>query len=85
MSAGASVASTIGTVGADRHHGLMQLARLAATSADIAATRSRLAKRRFIAQTIAASEPQEIELVVTFLSGSLRQRRNAAPASAGRR
>ncbi len=53
----------------------MQLARLAATSADIAATRSRLAKRRFIAQTIAASEPQEIELVVTFLSGSLRQRR----------
>ena len=53
----------------------MQLARLAAASADIAGTRSRLAKRRFIAQTIAAAEPAEIELVVTYLSGSLRQRR----------
>ena len=63
------------TVGADRHHGLMQLARLAAASADIAGTRSRLAKRRFIAQTITAAEPVEVELVVTYLSGSLRQRR----------
>ena len=53
----------------------MQLARLAATSADIAGTRSRLAKRRFIATTIAAADPAEIELVVTYLSGSLRQRR----------
>jgi len=53
----------------------MQLARLAATSADIAGTRSRLAKRRFIAATIAAADPAEIELVVTYLSGSLRQRR----------
>ena len=53
----------------------MQLARLAATSTDIAGTRSRLAKRRFIATTIAAADPAEIELVVTYLSGSLRQRR----------
>ena len=53
----------------------MQLARLAATSTDIAGTRSRLAKRRFIATTIAEADPAEIELVVTYLSGSLRQRR----------
>jgi DNA ligase 1 len=53
----------------------MQLARLAAASADIAGTRSRLAKRHFIATTIAAADPAEIELVVTYLSGSLRQRR----------
>jgi len=53
----------------------MQLAHLAATSAEIAATRSRIAKRGFIARTIVAAEPDEIELVVTYLSGRLRQRR----------
>lgn len=67
----------------------MLFARLAATSADVAATRSRLAKRAFIAAAIRetasapapssspgeATGPSDISLVVTYLSGSLRQRR----------
>ena len=61
----------------------MLLSRLVETSAEVAATRSRLAKRKALAGCIAEaggearSEPggQEIELVVTFLSGTLRQRR----------
>ena len=42
---------------------------LAATSAAVGATRSRLAKRALLATTIRAAEPDEIELVVTYLSG----------------
>ena len=64
----------------------MLIAHLAATSADVAATPSRLAKRALIAATIgrAAAEqpavsapgtPSDISLVVRYLSGSLRQRR----------
>ena len=64
----------------------MLFARLAATSADVAATRSRITKRALLAATIRAVEPAntvdarlgtpaEIALVVTYLSGSLRQRR----------
>ncbi|MGI8591783.1 MAG: ATP-dependent DNA ligase, partial [Nakamurella sp.] len=53
----------------------MLLSQLVETSAAVAATRSRLAKRKLLADTIARSEPDEIELVVTFLSGTLRQRR----------
>ncbi|MET3807667.1 DNA ligase-1 [Nakamurella sp. UYEF19] len=58
----------------------MLLFRLVTTSADVAATRSRLAKRKFLAECIRQSaDPSEpadsIELVVTFLSGTLRQRR----------
>lgn len=53
----------------------MLLSELVATSAAVAATRSRLAKRKLLAETITRAEPDEIELVVTFLSGTLRQRR----------
>ena len=48
---------------------------LATTSAAVGATRSRLAKRALLADAIRAAEPDEIGLVVTYLSGSLRQRR----------
>ncbi len=56
----------------------MLLSRLVTASAEVAATRSRLAKRKVLAACIAeagAAGPGEIELVVTFLSGRLRQRR----------
>ena len=53
----------------------MLLAELARTSADVAATRSRLAKRAALAACIEAAGPDEIELVVGYLAGSLRQRR----------
>ncbi|MGS0687441.1 ATP-dependent DNA ligase, partial [Nakamurella sp. GG22] len=66
----------------------MLFAQLAVTSADVAATRSRLAKRKLIAAalrsaepppaepgTTAPAQPSELFLVVTYLSGSLRQRR----------
>ena len=56
----------------------MLLSRLVTTSADVASTRSRLAKRKFLAECISQSAAEgstEVELVVTFLSGSLRQRR----------
>ncbi len=63
----------------------MLFAQLARTSADVAATRSRLAKRALIAASLRSAEPaaeaseparlSELFLVVTYLSGSLRQRR----------
>ena len=64
----------------------MLFARLAETSAAVAATSSRIAKRAAIAaavREVAAppatptedGRPAEIELVVTYLSGTLRQRR----------
>jgi len=69
----------------------MLLSRLVDTSAEVAATRSRLAKRKHLAACIALAEPDEIEVVVTYLSGELRQRRtgvgwaslSAMPAPAG--
>ena len=86
-------------VGGGGHDGLMLLSRLVTTSADVASTRSRLAKRKFLADCIAESAGEdasggstEVELVVTYLSGSLRQRRTGVgwaslvrPAHAGRR
>jgi len=48
---------------------------LATTSAAVGATRSRLAKRALLATTIRAADTEEIGLVVTYLAGSLRQRR----------
>ena len=53
----------------------MLLSRLVETSTEVAATRSRLAKRKALASCIAEAGPDNIELVVTFLSGTLRQRR----------
>ncbi|RIJ76746.1 ATP-dependent DNA ligase [Nakamurella silvestris] len=56
----------------------MLFSRLAQASAEVGSTRSRLAKRRALATVIAEAatgDPAEFGLVVTYLSGSLRQRR----------
>ena len=53
----------------------MLLADLVATSARVAATRSRLAKVSALVEALNAAEQSEIEIVTSYLSGSLRQRR----------
>lgn len=53
----------------------MLLARLAETSAAVAATRSRLEKRALLAAALRDAEPEEVEVVATYLSGRVRQRR----------
>ena len=57
----------------------MLLARLVEVSAEVAATRSRLAKRDLIAallrQTVTGAGPDEVDIAASYLSGTLRQRR----------
>ncbi|SDT26162.1 DNA ligase-1 [Friedmanniella luteola] len=53
----------------------MLLSRLAETSTALAATRSRLAKRDLIAGLLRETAPRDVEVVVAYLSGGLRQRR----------
>lgn len=53
----------------------MLLNRLAATWSALAATRSRLAKRDLIAEVLREAGRDDLEIVVSYLSGSLRQRR----------
>ena len=53
----------------------MLLAELVATSTSVAATRSRKAKVAALAETLARVEPAELEVVVSYLGGALRQRR----------
>ncbi len=53
----------------------MLLADIVATSATVAATRSRKAKVAAIAEALRAAEPGELETVVSYLGGALRQRR----------
>ncbi|MFY0406778.1 ATP-dependent DNA ligase [Solicola sp. PLA-1-18] len=53
----------------------MLLARLAACSEALASTSSRLAKRRLVAEVVAEATPDEVPLAVSYLSGSLLQRR----------
>jgi DNA ligase-1 len=53
----------------------MLLAELVATSVSVAATRSRKAKVAALAETLARVEPDELEVVVSYLGGALRQRR----------
>ena len=53
----------------------MLLAELVATSAAVAATRSRLTKVATLAQALTAAAPDEVEIVAAYLAGSLRQRR----------
>ena len=48
---------------------------VAATSAQLAATSSRTAKRGLIAELLAATRPDQLELVSAWLAGSYRQRR----------
>jgi DNA ligase 1 len=53
----------------------MLLSRLAETWNQLSATRSRNAKRDLIAAVLADATPDDIEVVVTYLAGELRQRR----------
>ncbi|MGZ6745671.1 MAG: ATP-dependent DNA ligase, partial [Nocardioides sp.] len=53
----------------------MLLSHLVATSAAVAATRSRKAKVAALADLLSAAEPDERETVVSYLGGALRQRR----------
>ena len=53
----------------------MLLADLVTTSASVSATRSRKAKVAALADTLARVEPAELEIVVSYLGGALRQRR----------
>ncbi len=53
----------------------MLLADLVDTSTAVASTRSRLAKVEAIAERLERAEPEEIPIVVSYLSGELRQRR----------
>jgi DNA ligase-1 len=53
----------------------MQFEDLVTTSGLVAATRSRLAKREALAGLLSRAEPADIEIVVAYLAGELRQRR----------
>jgi len=53
----------------------MLLSDLVATSAAVSATRSRSAKRDLLAATLRRSDAAEVETVVAYLSGEIRQRR----------
>ena len=53
----------------------MLLDALVSTSAAVAATRSRLAKRESLARLLASAEPDDVEIVVSYLAGETRQRR----------
>ncbi|MBA3527896.1 MAG: ATP-dependent DNA ligase, partial [Propionibacteriaceae bacterium] len=53
----------------------MLLSRLAITSSALAATRSRLTKRTLIAEVLRDATGDDVAIVVSYLSGSLRQRR----------
>lgn len=55
--------------------GHMLLADLMATSTAVAATRSRLEKRALLAAALRAADPGEVEVVASYLSGRIRQRR----------
>ena len=57
------------------HNGSVLLADLVDTSAKVAATRSRTAKTAAIADALRRAAPDEVETVVAYLSGELRQRR----------
>jgi DNA ligase-1 len=53
----------------------MRFADLVETSAAVSATRSRLAKRDALAALLGRAEPDDIEIVVIYLAGDVRQRR----------
>lgn len=53
----------------------MLLADVATTSEQLAATRSRLAKRALLADLLRRTPPEEVPVVARYLSGELRQRR----------
>ncbi|WP_459982084.1 ATP-dependent DNA ligase [Nocardioides sp. AN3] len=53
----------------------MQLSDVVSTSAAVAATRSRKAKATALAERLATASPDELEIVTSYLAGSLLQRR----------
>ena len=53
----------------------MLLAELVSASAEVASTRSRKAKVATLAATLGRVEPEELEILVSYLGGALRQRR----------
>src|SRR5688572_6013055 len=53
----------------------MLLSDVVAVSQQVAATRSRLAKRAALVELLRRTEPGDLEIVVAYLSGELRQRR----------
>ncbi|GGF33011.1 DNA ligase B [Marmoricola endophyticus] len=53
----------------------MRFAHLVATLDDVRRTRSRTAKTEAVATALRAAEPDEVELVASYLMGALRQRR----------
>ncbi len=57
------------------HNVLMLLSEIASTSRALAATRSRLAKRELIAALLSDVTAEDASIVVSYLAGSLRQRR----------
>ncbi len=54
---------------------IMWLQSLVSTSQQVASTRSRIAKREALAALLRTAEPSDIEIVVAYLAGELRQRR----------
>ncbi|RKS77568.1 DNA ligase-1 [Motilibacter peucedani] len=56
----------------------MLLAEIAAASADLQRTRSRLAKTARLAEVLSAATPDEVAVVAAYLSGELPQRRTGA-------
>ena len=63
------------TVSGGRQNRPMLLSRLAETRHALVATRSRNAKRDLIAAVLRDAAADDVEIVVSYLSGSLRQRR----------
>src|SRR3954463_11184941 len=55
--------------------GALLLADVVETSHAVTATRSRLAKREALVGLLQRADPDDIEVAVAFLSGTLRQRR----------
>ena len=62
-------------VGRQLHNVGMELNALVETSGAVAATRSRLAKRDALSALLSQAEPGDIEILVAYLAGELRQRR----------
>src|SRR4051794_20771455 len=62
-------------VGDARQDAGMLLAELAATSAAVAATRSRLAKRALLVELLRRTPEADVAIVSRYLGGELRQRR----------
>ena len=72
---GPAATASVENVGSDGQNRPMLLSRLAETRHALVATRSRNAKRDLIAGVLRDAAADDVEIVVSYLSGSLRQRR----------